>query len=66
MFLSGLRAIAPSYKQRERDPTWHSEPVLIETERLRIRDWNREDAPAAPLGYWAQAPGLRRDGLGVG
>jgi RimJ/RimL family protein N-acetyltransferase len=26
---------------------WHSGPVLIDTERLRIRDWTLDDAPAA-------------------
>jgi RimJ/RimL family protein N-acetyltransferase len=37
----------PTKGARPGQHPWHSEPVLIETGRLRIRDWTPEDAPAA-------------------
>ena len=43
----GTRAIAASYKPSTPGPSWHSGPVLIETARLRIRDWTLQDAPTA-------------------
>jgi RimJ/RimL family protein N-acetyltransferase len=43
-----VRATAPSYKGGEAGlQAWQSDPVLIETERLRIRDWTADDAPVA-------------------
>src|SRR4051794_17608700 len=41
------RTIAASYKPRPGWPSWHSGPVLLETDRLRIRDWTLDEAPAA-------------------
>lgn len=39
---------ASSYKPVDsRPPRWHSGPVLLDTARLRIRDWTFEDAPTA-------------------
>ena len=39
---------ASSYKPVDGRPCgWHSGPVLLETPRLRIRDWTLDDAPTA-------------------
>lgn len=39
---------APSYKPVDGRPRrWHSGTVLLDTARLRIRDWTFDDAPAA-------------------
>lgn len=39
---------ASSYKPVDsRPPRWHSGPVLLDTARLRIRDWTFDDAPTA-------------------